>query len=287
MRTYCSCTTRRTRSVFLACLAFPLLAPWARTQTPQASADTVGGTRARFFTRADAELAALFAAGTVAMFPLDRRIALDMHDSPLRDNSFVKHAADAFRLTAVPGSTIIGGGLYVIGRVTHVPRMAELGLHGTEALIVGQGIGTLIKSTLGRARPYVVGDSNAHDFEFLRGLRKGNDYSSLPSGHTIAAFAAASAVTAETSRWWPHSGLYIGSVMYGGATMVALERLYNDKHWASDVVLAAAIGTFSGLKVVKFNHEHPGNRVDKIFLSASIVPTPNGTMLAWSLTPAW
>lgn len=284
MRTCHSCLLRQTRRTLLAVVAMPLLVAVAGAQAP---ADTAGGTRARFFTRGDAELAALFAAGTVAMFPLDRRIALGMRDSPLRDNSFVKHSADAFRLTAIPGSTIIGGGLYVIGRVARVPRMAELGLHGTEALLVGQAIGTMIKGTLGRARPYMVADSNAHDFEFLRGFRKGNDYSALPSGHTIAAFAAASAVTAEASRWWPHSGLYIGSVMYGGATMVALERLYNDKHWASDVVLAAAIGTFSGLKVVKFNHEHPGNRIDRIFLSASIVPTPNGTMLAWSLTPAW
>ena len=278
----------RARSTRRLLLALVLLAPaMSDAQDSTAPADTAGGTRARFFTRGDAQLATLFAVGTIAMFPLDRRIALDMNGSSLRSNGFVKHAADAFRVTAVPGSTLIGGGLYVVGRVAHDSRMAELGLHGTEALLVGQAIGSLTKGVLGRARPYMVADSNAHDFEFLRGFRKGNDYSSLPSGHTIAAFAAASAVTAETSRWWPQSGLYVGTVMYGGAAMVALERLYNDKHWASDVVLGAAIGTFSGLKVVKFNHEHPRNRVDRIFLSASVIPSPNGAMLAWSLTPAW
>ena len=258
----------------------------AVAQAPVVPADTSGGRYGRFFTGTDAALAGLFAVGTIAMFPLDRRIALDMHTSSLQNNSFVKHSADAFRLTAVPGSAIIGGGLYVVGRVAHMPRMADLGLHGTEALLIGQAIGTTLKGTLGRARPYMVADSNAHDFEFLRGFRKGNDYSSLPSGHTIAAFAAASAVTAETSKWWPHSAPYIGTLMYGGASMVALERLYNDKHWASDVILAAGIGTFSGLKVVKFNHDHPGNRIDRVLLAGSIMPGPNGgVVLAWTIVP--
>jgi membrane-associated phospholipid phosphatase len=265
-----------------------LLAPSpSRAQATSAPADTAGGTRGRFFTKKDAELGLLFAVGTVAMFPLDRRIALDMQGSSLRSNGFVKRTADVFRVTAIPGSTIIGGSLYVVGRLSRSSRMAELGLHGTEALLVGQAFGSLTKGMLGRARPYQVADSNAHDFEFLRGFRKGNDYSSLPSGHAIAAFAAASAVTAETSRWWPQSTPYVGTVMYGGAVMVALERLYNDKHWASDVMLAAGIGTFSGLKVVKFNHDHPGNPVDRVLLAASIVPTANGTALAWSITPAW
>ena len=248
--------------------------------------DSGGASHGRFFTGKDAALAGLFAVGTIAMFPVDRTIAANLKGSSLQNNSFVKHTADAFRVTAVPGSAVIGGGLYVVGRATHSARLADLGLHGTEALLVGQAIGSLIKGTVGRARPYQVADSNAHDFEFLRGFRKGNDYSSLPSGHTIAAFAAAAAVTAETSKWWPHSGAYIGTLLYGGATMVALERLYNDKHWASDVVLAAGIGTFSGLKIVKYNHEHPNNRVDRVLLSGSIAPGPDGRMaVSFNLSP--
>ena len=280
---------RRTRTaftrIFLAALLSVLAVSDAATQsvTPP---DSGGAARGRFFTGKDAALAGLFAAGTIAMFPVDRTIAADMKGSALQNNSFVKHTADAFRLTAVPGSAIIGGGLYVVGRATHSARLADLGLHGAEALLVGQAFGSLIKGTVGRARPYQVADSNAHDFEFLRGFRKGNDYSSLPSGHTVAAFAAAAAVTAETSKWWPHSGVYIGTLMYGGATMVALERLYNDKHWASDVILAAGIGTFSGLKIVKYNHEHPNNRVDRALLSASIGPGPDGRLaVAFNLSP--
>lgn len=248
--------------------------------TPAPRGDT------RFFTARDALVAGLFAAGTVAMFPLDRRIAVDSRGSSLQQNSFIKRSADVFRVTAIPGSTIIGGTLYAVGRVARVPRMADLGLHGAEALLVGQVLGTVTKGVLGRARPYVVGDTNPRSFDFLRGFRRGNDYTSLPSGHTIAAFAAASAVTLETSRWWPRATPYIATAMYGGATMVALERLYNGRHWASDVVLAAGIGTFSGLKVVKYNHDNPHNRLDRMLLSARVIPsTDGGAMVAWSLAP--
>jgi len=70
----------------------------------------------------------------------------------------------------------------------------------------------------------------------------------IPSGHATDGFVAAAAVTAETGRWWPRSTRIVGPLMYGGATMVGLSRMYHNKHWASDVVLGAAIGTFSGRK---------------------------------------
>ncbi len=67
---------------------------------------------------------------------------------------------------------------------------------------------------------------------------------------------------------WPKYTWYVAPVLYGGATLVGLSRMYHNKHWASDVVLGAAIGTFSGLKVVRYSHAHPDNPVDKVLLRA-------------------
>jgi hypothetical protein len=39
--------------------------------------------------------------------------------------------------------------------------------------------------------------------------------------------------------------------------------MYNNQHWASDVMSGAAIGTIVGLKVVKYTHSHPGNHIDQ------------------------
>src|SRR5215213_10617429 len=71
---------------------------------------------------------------------------------------------------ALPISPIIGGGLYVVGRIGHYDRVADLGLHSTEAILLGGGITSLIKGLAGRARPYVSADTSPHDFQFGRGL---------------------------------------------------------------------------------------------------------------------
>ena len=46
-----------------------------------------------------------------------------------------------------------------------------------------------------------------------------------------------------------------------------------------DVITGAAIGTFSGLKVVTWQHRHPGNKVDRIFLGTTLRPGADGSTL--------
>src|SRR5207244_2527180 len=126
---------------------------------------------------------------------------------------------------------------------------------------------------------------NPRDYRFWRGFGS-NDYQSMPSGHTIAAFAAAAAVSSETSRWWPKTRWIIGPVIYAGAAATGWSRMYNNRHWASDVVTGAMIGTFAGNKVVRWHHSHPGNVIDRILLNASIQTLPNGEpVFGFSLTP--
>ena len=62
--------------------------------------------------------------------------------------------------------------------------------------------------------------------------------------------------------------------------------MYEDKHWASDVVLGAAIGTFSGFKVVKYVYRNPGNRVDGWLLPdlAPAAPAAEGGLaISWTI----
>ena len=224
--------------------------------------------------QSDPWVIAAFAVGTIAMFPLDRHLASVVRDEDLVANQKLKDIASVFRFFGGPGPYVIGAGMYAVGRATNTRRAAELGLHGTEAVVVGQGVSGVLKLVLGRARPYTSADTNARSFGFLRGL-KGTDFQSFPSGHATTAFAAAAAVQAETSTWWPRSKWILGPVLYGGAALVGLSRIYDDKHWASDVVMGAAIGTFAGLKVVRFNHTHEGNRIDRWLLG---VPA-NGSSL--------
>jgi membrane-associated phospholipid phosphatase len=184
-----------------------------------------------------------------------------------------------------PAPQIIGISMYAVGRLTNHRRIAQLGLHGTEAFLTSNVITTSIKMLAGRGRPRKVGADNPYDYKFGRGLTGGSDFQSFPSGHATTAFAVASAVTAETAHWWPRGKWLVGPVMYGGATMVGLSRMFNNAHWGSDVVAGAAIGTFSGLKVVRYNYRHPKNRVERALLAMKTLPGPDGSaIIAWTIS---
>ena len=227
------------------------------------------------FTWRDAALAGAFATATIAMFPIDRAAAQHLQDSTTQANRFFKNASREVQYVADPGSIVIGVSMYGIGRVLHQRNVADLGLHGTEAVVLSGAVTALIKGLAGRSRPYVSLDTNARDFRLGRGFSSGG-YASFPSGHTSAAFAAAAVVTSESQRWWPHQTWLVAPAMYGGATLVGLSRMYNNAHWASDVVLGAAIGTFSGVKVVRYSHGHSNNVIDRTLLGLHLVPLANG-----------
>ena len=230
--------------------------------------------RQTLFTYRDAILAGGFAGITVAMFPLDKNIARQIRqDSTF--NGFTQKSAVGFETISSPGAYVIGGSLYLIGRFAKKPNLQDFAWHGTEAVLVANVVTGFLKGTLGRARPFVSNDTNPRDFSVGGGFRTA-DRQSFPSGHTTTAFAAAAAVTSEIRRLHPKALPYVATVMYGGATLVGLSRMYHNKHWASDVALGAAIGTFSGLKVVRYSHTHPDNKLDRVMLHAVIAPDGHG-----------
>jgi membrane-associated phospholipid phosphatase len=240
--------------------------------------DTTKVSTAPLFTARDLWVAGGFALATVALYPADRSLARSIRREPLQNNHFLNESADVFDFMGTKGSVYIGTSMYVVGRLARIERMADLGLHGTESLFLAQALVKLVKGLAGRARPQ-VNIEDPRSFKLGRGFNDRDDYRSFPSGHAGMAFAAAAAVTSETSMWWPKSTWYIAPIMYGGATLVAISRMYDNRHWASDVVMGAAIGTFSGLKIVRYHHSHPNNRVDRWLLSTSVVPDGRGAML--------
>lgn len=238
------------------------------------------------FTWADAALAGGFAGLTIAAFPLDRKVAQRLQKPETQEKRFLQKTATAVNTVVLPGSVIIGPSLYIAGRLSKSHRLADLGLHGTEALVVGELLGVAMKGFFGRERPYVdPANPDPDDWQLLRGFGDNDGYRSFPSGHSLAAFAAAAAVTSETSRWWPSTRWIIGPAMYGGAAMAGASRMYNNRHWASDVVVGAAIGTFAGNKVVRYHHSNPGNRVDEWLINFTVTPTAAGNALSMSILP--
>lgn len=264
--------TRYATSAFLLAALMPAGTLSAQLSSARDTAETHN--HARLFTAGDAALAVGFAGLTAAMFPLDKSIARQLQHDTLQ-KGFVDHGATAFELISVPGVYILGPAVYLYGRYAHNAAAADLGLHSTEAILLATGITGVAKGALGRSRPYVTRDSNPHDFAFGKGFT-GEDRSSFPSAHTAVAFAAASSVTSELAHLWPGHTAIVAPILYGGATIVGISRMYHDKHWASDVALGAGLGIFSGLKVVRYAHDHPDNYVDRMLLHTSVAPDGNG-----------
>lgn len=69
----------------------------------------------------------------------------------------------------------------------------------------------------------------------------GSAYNSFPSGHTANAFASAEFLNQEYKDTYP----WIGYAGYTVATATGLLRMYNNKHWLSDVVAGAGFGILS------------------------------------------
>jgi membrane-associated phospholipid phosphatase len=255
------------------------------TQSAHAQADTLGNPRA-LFTYRDLVLAGGVAMVTMIARPFDDRMAARLQDSSTQANRKLQGTATFVRTVATPGSYVIGGTMYVAGRLSGNDKLADLGWHGTEALIVGELVAVVIKGTMGRQRPYVE-PRNSNSYQLFRGFGGSDKFRSFPSGHSTSAFAAAAAVTSETSRFWPEGTWIVGPILYAGAALTGISRMYNNRHWASDVLVGAGIGTFAGLKVVRYHHTHPGNRLDKWMLAGSIAPADGGGhSLRLSIVPA-
>lgn len=69
----------------------------------------------------------------------------------------------------------------------------------------------------------------------------GDSHRSFPSQHTAVAFAGAELLWQE----YRHHSVWYGVAGYGVAACVGFLRIYNDKHWASDVLAGAGIGILS------------------------------------------
>jgi membrane-associated phospholipid phosphatase len=147
-------------------------------------------------------------------------------------------------------------GLYAGGLIFKDESVRETGVMLFESIAFAGAITSVLKSVIGRSRPYVE-EGNAK----FRGFQFKTETTSLPSGHTTVAFAVSSVLAGRIKNTFASIGLY--SV----ATLTAVSRVYHDAHWVSDNFLAAAIGTCVGLALVDLHDTE--NRAVSILLMPS------------------
>jgi membrane-associated phospholipid phosphatase len=181
---------------------------------------------------------------SLAVHPADRRLTRSAVTSVLED-------------PLDPGQVIgdgwvqIGGalGTYLVGRASHNARIATLGGELVRAQIVTGVLTEGIKLAVRRTRP-------------------DGSHLSFPSGHTSATFATATVLQREF-------GWKVGVPAYAAATAVAVSRMTENKHYASDVAFGAAIGLVAGRRLTM--HRAGGD----LTLSPLAVPGGAGVGVAW------
>ena len=264
----------------------------ARASRPTAqriATDTVNRRDLSSISKRDMFLASAFVLGATVAVMNDASWDSRIQAPGVQRSGALQSLAGGASSLGSPGALVLTTSLLAGGRLFSSDRVADAGLHSTEAILLSAAATSLLKGVVGRARPYVPSSDpnesgpDADIFRFGRGF--GQDYSSFPSGHTTVAFTAASALTRELFDAHSAARWVVGPLLYGGATAVGLSRMYKNKHWASDVMAGAALGTFIGSKVVAYKHTHGSNRLER-FLVPNVGASPTGSFaLSWSLTP--
>lgn len=136
-------------------------------------------------------------------------------------------------------------GTYVVGRAHENSRVRHLGMDLIEATILSEGINQGIKEIVRRRRPLREDGTRSRGFAF-------------PSGHSSATFAAATVLQ-------QHLGWKAAVPTYSMAVYVAISRLHDERHFASDVAFGAAEGIIIGRAVTwESSSIHPASRTIRI-----------------------
>lgn len=129
-------------------------------------------------------------------------------------------------------------------------------LLASQAYITGAALESVMKTISGRTRPSTYAPSVEAEPTFRGPFAKsGSTFggsrinSSFPSGHTTVAFAAATVYALEYKN-----RPLIPILAYSAATLIGVSRITENKHWATDVFVGAALGLVTGRQVVNNYH---------------------------------
>ena len=140
---------------------------------------------------------------------------------------------------------------YAVGAIGDHCRLKNMSLAALQSFVYAEVASAGLKVLTCRLRPSEVNSqqSTVNNQTWL-GPFKSFKSTSFPSGHAMRSFALATTV----AGFYPDKK-WVGIVSYSLATMTSLGRVVSKEHWASDVIVGAALGYFIGRGVVKFNEK--------------------------------
>lgn len=135
-------------------------------------------------------------------------------------------------------------GMYVAGLVTRNRRLEHNSLIIAKSLALSTLVYMGTKAVVRRERPYKTDNSHKFTTPFSK-----NAYTSFPSGHANTVFSVATgfAMQYRHIKWVPW-------VAYTIAGLTSISRIYQDRHWASDVIIGAAIGHYVTKTIIRLDN---------------------------------
>ena len=144
----------------------------------------------------------------------------------------------------------------------------------TEAMAIASDATDVMKFTIGRQRPFV--HAVAPDAKATTPPSADNNMS-FPSGHATLAFSLVTAGTEVASlRGYRHAP-WIWRAGLPVAALTAYFRVAADRHYLTDVLAGAGIGSALGFAVPYLAHR---SRTDRKIPAVRLVPTPRGEIVA-------
>jgi membrane-associated phospholipid phosphatase len=145
-------------------------------------------------------------------------------------------------MIVIPGLVL----LYSYGGIFKDAKAREAAVLATKCAFISAVVVHLIKGLGGRERPTGDGLGSSTIWNGPT-IKVGN--SAFPSGHSAAAFSIATAMSMQYKKKW------FTILAYTGATLTALSRIHDRKHWASDVFVGSLLGYFISKSIMSRKHK--------------------------------
>jgi membrane-associated phospholipid phosphatase len=140
------------------------------------------------------------------------------------------------------GAVLLGSAatIFCFAAITKHQQLKSFALKETKTLLITSAVLLAMKYSFQRARPYENLGSNVWRGPFAK-----SGFYSFPSGHSALSFATATTISQFSKK------KIIPVIAYTIAASVALSRVHDEKHWSSDILAGATIGTAFALNINK------------------------------------
>ncbi len=137
---------------------------------------------------------------------------------------------------------MITGAVYLTGLIIRDEKLRRAGVLLISSATAAGVLQQFLKSAVGRARPL-----SGYNKDTYNPLWAGDkDFHSFPSGHAILAMTNAHAIAKQFKNKWVKGGIYtLGAIP-------AVSRLWEGKHWLSDVTLSLFVSIFTVEAIDRF-----------------------------------